>query len=274
MGCNPSSLRNQFKDPAIPISKSIHSASPVMSSYLVTGASRGLGAEFVRQLVLSPKSTIVYAAARNPHSSADLKEIKKIDKDGKLVFLTIDIDDEASITAAVKAVEQQSGGLDVLINCAGIASLQKIQDLTGEELLRLLKTNVVGTHLVTRALLSLIKKGSGKKIVNMCALFYCSWINTYSSSYTGSIGGSNALRCGGYATSKTALNAITVRWAKEHQDLAIFIVHPGWVKTDMGGSDAALEKDVSIKGMLEVIEKTGREGSGTSLGYDGSTLQW
>jgi len=232
-----------------------------MSSYLVTGASRGLGAEFVRQLVLSPKATTVYAAARNPESSADLKEIKKIDKDGKLVLLTIDIDDEASITAAVGKVERKSGSLDVLINCAGIASLQKIQDLTGEELLRLFKTNVVGTHLVTRAFLSLIKKGSGKKIVNI-------------SSYTASISASNSLSTGGYATTKTALNAITVRWAKEHLDLTIFIVHPGWVKTDMGGSDALLEKDVSIKGMLKVIEKTGQEGSGTSLGYDGSVLPW
>lgn len=156
-----------------------------MSSYLITGCSRGLGLELASQFASSGEVSTIFAAARK--ESPALKEL--IEKsNGRVIFVQIDVTNEASIIKAATEVEKALGGkgLDVLINNAGILDYtpkgtstlyspcsnsvwttrltynRKVEDLN-----KVLATNVTGVHLVTRAFLPLLGKGSLKKIVNM-----------------------------------------------------------------------------------------------------------
>jgi NAD(P)-dependent dehydrogenase (short-subunit alcohol dehydrogenase family) len=224
-----------------------------MSTILVTGANRGLGLEFVRQL--KAKGHRVIGTARRPSEAPEL---------GKLAdkVIGLDVTDLASIEALAGPIGGE--GVDWLINNAGISSQTKsVATMDAADLRKVLEVNAVGPIMVTKALLALLRKGTGKKIVNISSQLGSIANNTGGSSYA-------------YRASKTGLNQLTVSLANELRPMGIACVmaHPGWVQTDMGGKEATLTPEVSVRGLVSIVDQAELSMSGRFLNYDGNPLPW
>lgn len=237
-----------------------------MPSYLITGANRGLGLEFVRQLSSASLNTVI-ATCRNPGTATDLSSLAS--RSPNIYILTLDISSEDSIKALFPAVGKVLGGpdsiLDYLINNAGINAdpKQSTFSITSEALRRHIDVNVYGPASIVAGCSNFLVDGS--VVMNM-------------TSGLGSMGMKN-VKCTTYAISKAALNMLTV-----HQDgdlggengVRVVCIDPGWVKTEMGGEGAVLEPEESISGVLRVLEKVKADAtmSGRFWRYDGEELPW
>lgn len=190
---------------------------------LVTGANKGIGYEIVRQL--HAKGLRVFLTARN--AAAGKKAAGKLD--GDVEFLPMDVSDDTSIENAAKAYGEISGSLDVLINNAAIYPDENLDILTitREQLVKTFQTNTFGPLGVTQAFLPLLKKSSAPRIINI------------SSGY-GEIDGLSQ-KVPSYCLSKLTLNGVTIMLdqALRSDGVAVYVMCPGWVRTDMGGANAA-----------------------------------
>jgi len=220
--------------------------------YLVTGASRGLGAEFVQQLLR--RGHTVIAAVREPDSASAAARAG-----AKLVRL--DVTRPETFEAFARALD---GPIDVLINNAGVAATDaSLASMTAETWEHVFRTNVFGQALLVRALLPLLRRGKRKTIANVSSSL-----------------GSLAITPGGfsyaYCCSKSALNMLSVLM---HHELAgdsftVISLDPGWNRTDMGGEQAPLDPKDTVEGMVALLEGVKPADSGKFLGYDGQTRAW
>lgn len=220
---------------------------------LVTGANRGIGLEFARQL--SAKGFNVIGTARNPVKATELKAT------GARVE-PLDVTDTASVAALAQSLDGVA--IDILINNAGMLNREdsSLDTLDFDVMERSFQVNSLGPLRVTQALLPNLRSGNGKTIVNITSRL-----------------GSIELSTGGlysYRTSKTALNQINKIVSSElaSEGFTSIVIHPGWVRTDMGGANATLSKTESVSGMLGVIDKLTTESNGKFFNYDGSELPW
>ncbi|CAO3630231.1 unnamed protein product [Mucor fragilis] len=238
--------------------------------YVVTGASRGIGLEFVKQIV--SENDIVFACARNVSNSKDLVDLAAKNKD-KVIPITLDITNLDTIHSALSEItERAPGGIDILINNAGIGSTldYNIETVPQEEFAKVINTNVIGTSNVTQQFIPLLRKRGGQqapKIINI-------------SSVIGSITAMDGSRGSGqgpvYGISKTALNMLT-RLTANHlrsENFIVFAIHPGWVSTDMGGASAPVTTQESVKGILNKIEQCQSKDSGEFFDFTGASLDW
>ncbi|KAJ8474203.1 hypothetical protein ONZ51_g7365 [Trametes cubensis] len=235
------------------------------TTWLITGASRGIGYELVRQLV-SSSDNLVVAACRTPEKATALHALKSTSK-GQLRLVQMDTGDFGSIRASFGQVEPILGeiGLDYLINNAG----HTVQDtpfiLDPEALVSTFRVNAAGPALVSQVYLPLIEKSNRKVILNV-------------SSEVGSIMSIEQLGLSGmfpaYAMSKAALNMLTVKQKGARPDLIAITLCPGHVKTDMGGPNGALEPEESVAGILKVVTEATSADSGKYLRYNGETIPW
>lgn len=195
-----------------------------MTTTLITGANKGLGYETARQLIAAGHT--VYVGARDEGNARQAAESLGLNARP----LLIDVTDEASVQAAAEAVSAAEGSLDVLINNAGIAggSTSPI-DTTGDDLVRILDTNVVGAVRVTHAFLPLLLRSKRGIVVNV-------------SSGLGSLSGAtdpqrmeSQFTFLSYPASKAALNMLTVQYAKAFPQLRVNAVDPGYTATDLNG---------------------------------------
>lgn len=142
-----------------------------MATYLITGASRGIGLELTKQLLELPVSKVskVFAVARNAKSEAIEQLVKEYPD--RVYPISASVDNDASVRDAAETVKTKlSGhGLDVLVNNAGIAGLTSgsIKDMDPDQLTQILNVNVIGTQRVTAAFMPLLEQGTQKKIINM-----------------------------------------------------------------------------------------------------------
>lgn len=204
-----------------------------MRTALVTGANRGLGLETAHQLAKLGYHVIL--TSRNTKSGeAKTSELAQLGL--KVSFAPLDVSVESSINSLAEHVLQEFGGVDVVINNAGIflestgsdfsPQKSRAMELPSQIVLKTFETNTLGAYRVIQAFLPAMQTKNYGRIVNV-------------SSGMGSLsemqGGFPA-----YRISKTALNAVTRVFAAEtrHSDILINSVCPGWVKTDMGGSKA------------------------------------
>lgn len=228
-----------------------------MATWLITGANRGIGLEFAKHLRAKGESVI--ATARRP---ADAEELSGLGVE----VLALDVSDQASVDAFAEEVGGRA--VDVLINNAGMnpRECDGLSDLDLDDMMATFRTNAGGPLLVTRALLPALAKGSRKLVVNI-------------SSQMGSIGKAISDKAGGnyaYRSSKSALNMVTTLMAEDLRDKGITCVmmHPGWVRTDMGGPQATLSTDESVSGMLSVIDRLTPRDSGVFIDPAGKPLPW
>jgi NAD(P)-dependent dehydrogenase (short-subunit alcohol dehydrogenase family) len=190
---------------------------------LVTGANKGIGFEIVRQLLAEGHR--VFLAARNAVAGQEAAS----SLDGDVHFLHMDVSDDASIQKGAQRYGELSDLLDVLINNAGIYPDENFDILTisREQLVETFQTNTFGPAKVTQAFLPFLKKSSAPRIINI------------SSGY-GEIGGLS-YKVPSYCLSKLALNGVTIMLdqALRSEGIAVYAMCPGWVRTDMGGANAA-----------------------------------
>jgi NAD(P)-dependent dehydrogenase (short-subunit alcohol dehydrogenase family) len=224
-----------------------------MPTYFVTGASRGLGIEFVRQL--GARGDTVLAAVRGRASDEALAGM------GARV-VPMDVSDSGSIEAAAKELGGQA--VDVLINNAGVnAEAKRLVDLEVGELEDVFRINAIAPLLVAKGLLPCLKAGTQKKIVNISSDMGSIAHNAGGSSYA-------------YRGSKAALNMLSKCMANELRGDGFICIalDPGWVKTDMGGQGAPLTARESISMMLTVIDGLTPGQSGHYLDLHGRMVPW
>jgi NAD(P)-dependent dehydrogenase (short-subunit alcohol dehydrogenase family) len=210
---------------------------------VITGVSRGIGMELAR-LALD-KGHKVLGVAR-----------KSVQLAGDFTFIEADLMDERAIDRVVKALNGWDR-VDVLINNAGVAR----QGDSREGFLACFELNSIVPFLLTKALLPLLKNSKSPKVVNVSSLM-------------GSITDNNSGGTYAYRASKAALNIINKSMACDNDWLTTVVVHPGWVKTDMGGPEAPIEVAESGAGLWNVIDSLNRTDSGHFYDFRGKELPW
>ena len=233
-----------------------------MQSILITGANRGIGFELTRQFLKD--DTRIFATCRNPERADALSELARQNAD-RVTVLQLDVSDEASIDAAMKAVAAKVYALDLLINNAGIGGddhARIMGQLTSSEVNHVIRTNAVAPLIVTQAFRDLLKKGENPRVVMI-------------SSGLGSL-----QRTGGvsyaYRMSKAAMNmaARVLAFDSAMAGITTVTMNPGWVQTDMGGPSAALKPEESGKALRALINRLSPADAGKFFQYDGSELPW
>lgn len=232
-----------------------------MQRILVTGANRGLGLEFVRQLLA--RGDRVFATCRHPGKALALTELAGAHP-GHLHVLPLDMDKERSIAELAREATALAETLDVLINNAGVmTSGERFGALEAKTLTETFTSNVTGPLLLTQALSPLLEKAKNAKVMNL-------------SSRLGSIAGSSGFGTPSYAISKAALNMATRQLAAAlaPRGISVFCVSPGWVRTDMGGAGAPLLPKDSIAALLKVLDAATPADAGRFLDLDGASIPW
>lgn len=223
------------------------------TTYLVTGANRGLGLEFVRQLVA--RGETVVAAARRPGQAELLSRACPL-------VLPLDVADPRSVRELARRLTGRP--IDVLVNNAGVGvGRGELGALDYEECRDAFEVNALGPLRVTEALLPNLRAG-GRRLI-------CNVTSRMGSIADNASGGSYA-----YRASKCALNMITRSLALDlsSEGFTCIALHPGWVRTDMGGSQAPLSVEESVRGMLRVLDGAAPATRGAFLDYSGATLPW
>ena len=216
---------------------------------LVTGAGRGIGLELCRQL-LTRGFTVV--GCPRIGGSDGLGQLVR-EHPQRTFEVPMDVGDDASVASAAADVGQFVDHLDLLINNAGIYP----EDDGGVERLELRKlvdafdVNALGALRVTRAMLPLLRRGSGKRVIQMTSLMGSVGDNTSGGSYA-------------YRMSKAALNMANRNLAHElgREGFLCLAIHPGWVQTRMGGSAAPLGLSPAVEQILENALESGRDDHG------------
>lgn len=218
-----------------------------MPSVAIIGASRGIGLEFARQYLND--GWVVHASARKEDDLRSLREL------GATAHQA-DVTDEASLARMAAEIE---GSLDLLVINAGVGSRERVlADVDPDKWSHVMTVNALGPLLAARTVGSKVRQGG--KLVALTSMM-------------GSIAG-NGGGAWSYRMSKAALNmgmsclAIELR----PREVAVAVLHPGWVKTDMGGEQAPLAPQDSVRGMRAVIADLNR--SGCFVDHTGTEIAW
>ncbi|VDM37268.1 unnamed protein product [Toxocara canis] len=250
-------------------------------SVLITGANRGIGLGLVKQWATVAGVKHIFACARKPDAAEELNELSR--KDGRIHCIKLDVNSDKSIADAKKKVDlmlDEGVGLNVLINNAGclISEGGTLENADRSVYLQHFDTNVVSIVKVIEAFLPLLRMASKNCMSDEWGVHRATIINI--SSGLGSIqaneSGSKLVKSIPYRLSKAALNQLTKTLAIDLANDAILIVSmcPGWVKTDMGGSDATLSVEDSTKAQLQTSLSLRKEHSGLFLRHDGTKLNY
>lgn len=227
-----------------------------MRRVLVTGASRGIGLEFVRQFL--ERGDRVFAACRDPETADELHDMAS----EQLKLITLDVSNQHSIDSSYAVVRAQTDALDLLINNAGIEiDGDELASLTFENLLRIFRINAVAPMLIAQRYLDLLRRGRSPKLVGITSEYGSLALKPDGGGY-------------GYSASKAALNMFMRTLAFEQHGITTVVVDPGWVQTDMGGAEASLTPEQSVAGMIAVIEAVGQEHNGGFYRWDGELMPW
>jgi len=225
-----------------------------MTTILVTGANRGIGLEFVRQYAGGGANVI--ACCRKPARAEALNAIPGVR------VMELDVGDATSADRLATAL--QGVAIDVLINCAGIFGHARPSTAQSyyDEFVNTFRVNSIGPLIVSQALRRNLMLGRDKKLVTLTSVL-----------------GSIAEHGGGwlsYRASKAAINSIMRGVARDWagDGIAVGILHPGWVRTDMGGPDAPITPDESVRGLRARIAELSPKTSGRYLDYLGKEIAW
>lgn len=224
------------------------------STILITGANRGIGLEFVRQYAAIGCKII--ACCRNSSCIDDLRALNVV-----VEIEQLDVADPTSIASLGNRL--CGGAIDLVINNSAVRGhVGGLADIEPDDFLATMNVNALAPLLLTRALMPALALGRGRTVAMI-------------SSRAGSIteghddDGDYAYRC-----SKAALNMATAKLAYEFRSLTFVSLHPGWVKTDMGGPDAELPVSESVDSMRRVLSSLSISESGAFLAYDGTAIAW
>jgi NAD(P)-dependent dehydrogenase (short-subunit alcohol dehydrogenase family) len=183
---------------------------------------------------------------------------------GRLTLLALDVTDEETVDASKEIVSTQTDVLDLLFNNAAVhPGDETIATVNAETLIHTFRVNAVGPMLVARRYLDLLQAATSPAIINI-------------SSEAGSISTMQRHRGYAYYGSKAALNMFTraLAWDENLAGVIVIAIHPGWVRTDMGGDLAPLSPVDSVAGILQVVDGLRGASSGKFYTYEGHEYPW
>ncbi|EOA83782.1 uncharacterized protein SETTUDRAFT_138378 [Exserohilum turcica Et28A] len=236
-----------------------------MATYFLTGANRGIGLEFVRQLAAKPTNTII-AGVRS--KSADLSDLHALNTHNNVHIVECDVSSLESLAGiefrVAEILSKTGSNLDFLFNVAGINATSSDTSLTldPKSISAHMQTNVVGPAKIVQSLKRYLARNA--TVLNM-------------TSGLGSLAvATDMTKCCSYSMSKAALNMLTVHQSKDLKGNGVKVIcmDPGWVKTRMGGEGALIEAQRSVKKMLRVVEGLKEADSGKFYRYDGEIVPW
>jgi NAD(P)-dependent dehydrogenase (short-subunit alcohol dehydrogenase family) len=230
-----------------------------MTTILVTGANRGIGLEFVRQY--ADTGATVHACARKPAEAAALADIAG-KSGGRVQVHALDVADFDAIDALARTLRDVP--VDLLINNAGVygPASQTAADFDPDGWLTTFRVNTLAPMRMVQAFLPHLRAGKGKTVATLTSQM---------GSITNNDGGYYA-----YRSAKAALNSAMRGLSADLRgdNLILVVMHPGWVKTDMGGDAAPLRPEDSVRDMRAVIAGLGAGDNGRFFNHDGSELPW
>ena len=236
-------------------------ASTQRRNCLISGANRGIGLEFTRQLLARGEHVI--AACRHPGKATALNALAG-EHPGRLHVLPLDVADPKSRASLVHDLPLVLGDdrLDLLVNNAGVLhSGERFGHVEAAILEDSFRTNAIGPFLLAQALAPLLNDGA--RIANL-------------SSVMASIASRGEFRSPSYCASKAAQNMLTVQLAHAlaTRGIVVLALHPGWVMTEMGGKHATVPTADAVRGLLQVVDGATPAQSGSFLDWRGGALPW
>lgn len=223
---------------------------------LLAGASRGLGLGLVREYLAHGWSVV--ATARDPSKATELATLHGANP-GKLRIETLDVADPASVAALAKTLAGTT--LDVIFVVAGMNAYSDtpIHEVPPADAAREFLTNAQAPVSLAEALVP--HAAPGAAIVLMTSIL---------GSVASNAGGGMEL----YRATKAALNMLGSCFALRHKTMPVLLLHPGWVRTDMGGASAPLDVETSVAGLYRVISERRSKPGLAYLDYQGHVLPW
>jgi NAD(P)-dependent dehydrogenase (short-subunit alcohol dehydrogenase family) len=228
---------------------------------LITGSNRGLGLEWSRQY--AGLGWRVHASCRHPDEADALHQLA--DQYPEVMIHRLDVTRPEAIKAVTRAVSTES--VDILINNAGVYFERWGKDPLGHinyaDWEATLRVNTLGAARMTEAFADHLARSERRLVVAI-------------TSHMGSITDIDLPRDYAYRSSKAALNAAMkgVSLELQPQGIGVLMLHPGWVRTRMGGPDAPLSPEESVRGMRTVIDRFDLSMSGHFYRYDGVEMPW
>jgi NAD(P)-dependent dehydrogenase (short-subunit alcohol dehydrogenase family) len=229
---------------------------------LVTGASRGLGFYFTKKYLEDGET--VFAGVRDI-SAPFIKELNK-EYPNTLIPVVLEVTDTKSVNEAAKMVMDYTDKIDIVINNAAIhndSSFELLEKTDIDDCLPVYNVNSLGHIRVVKAFIDLIRKSEAAKIINI-------------SSESGSIGTCAREKEFDYCMSKAALNMGTKILSNylRKDNVVVLTVHPGWMRTDMGGSNAHLDPYETACGLTELFKNINSTDSPVFIDNKGDSFQW
>ncbi|SCW38694.1 NAD(P)-dependent dehydrogenase, short-chain alcohol dehydrogenase family [Sphingobium faniae] len=228
-----------------------------MANIIITGASRGIGFELVRQYAAAGDR--VYAMCRDPERGDALRNLAQESK-GRVSVHKMDVGDDASVRAAFEAIED----IDILFNVAGVlGSVEPELEVGASDWAAwqdVFNIMTLGPLRVLQAALPMMRAGS--KVINITSQLAAStW--PYGGLYP-------------YVATKAALNRMmrSVAIDLKPRDIVVGLLHPGYVRTDMSGPDADISPEESAEGIRKVSANWSMDRSGEFLKWDGEPHPW
>lgn len=227
---------------------------------LITGANRGIGLELSRQF--ADDGWRVHACCREPGQAPGLRPLAET-SDGRVMVHRLDVTDGAGITALAGRLRDEP--IDILLNNAGVygAAGEQLGQLTEPDWIEVLRVNTIAPYMMAGAFLEHVKRGASRVIATI-------------SSRMGSIADNSSGGRYAYRSSKAAVNMVMKTLAVDLRSSGIIAVtlHPGWVRTRMGGDGAPLSVEQSAAGLRKVLGGLTLKDSGTFLNHDGEVIPW
>lgn len=228
-----------------------------MKTVLITGANKGIGFEVAKQL-LERNFKVILTGRNKDKGLLAVKNLKMNEE--KVLFVQMDVGDEESIKKAAKEVQTKNLKIDVIVNNAGVLlDTESINEVSSENILTTFRVNTLGPILVIQNLLPLMNKNG--RIINVSSgLGAFSEMSSYAPTYS---------------ISKTALNAVTKQFSfsLEEKSISVNSVSPGWVKTDMGGSNATRSVEKGAETIVWLAEEAPHNLTGKFF-RDKKELDW
>ncbi|MFD3259060.1 SDR family oxidoreductase [Paenibacillus lentus] len=210
---------------------------------LITGAGKGLGLSTVSEALKGGHHVI--AGVRSLKQENEQLQAMRQEYPGQLEIIQLDVAEESDIIQGRDAIEQQFGTVDVLINNAGIlvGRDKKLEELDMAEVEQSMMTNLYGPMKMVKHFLPLLRRSAKPCIINISSEAGC---------FTGAYGGDYP-----YALSKSALTFFSAQLRKEltPQGFAVYNVHPGWIRTPMGGEQAPGDPKNTALGLINLAER-------------------
>ena len=225
-----------------------------MATVLITGANRGLGLEFARQYARD--GWRVVATSRTLDAAGALRTLG-----ASVTVHPLDVADLGAVAALGRELGRET--IDVLIANAGVAGPRGMtpESVDAAAWGDTMRVNAMAPLALAGAFTAQVARSEQRKMIAI----------------TSRLGSMSANAEGGmyaYRSSKAALNAVWRSLALDHPELIAAVLHPGWVRTDMGGKQAALGVEESVGGLRRVIAGLDKAKSGGFFNYDGSPIPW